>query len=108
MQPEPDFLAIPPIAILRPSVQIPDNLPEGVQEQVDLFLADYPKSGPELVRRYLNLVMSEEYRSSSMGRSETHKLEATRPHQRNRVKEINEPKKTKKGTSKSSRIRAVN
>ena len=70
MQSESDFLSIPPIAILRPTVDIPDNLPEGVQEQVNLFLADYPRTGPAIVKRYLALVLSEKYRATAMGRSE--------------------------------------
>lgn len=80
-----------------PTIEVPDNLPEGVQEQVAYFLADYPKSGSVLTQRYLQLITSHEYRSRSMGRSDSQQFEA------NRTK--NEPKKISKSTSKSSRTR---
>lgn len=80
-----------------PTVEVPDNLPDGVQEQVAYFLTDYPKTGPALVERYLQMVTSDEYRSRSIGRSDSQQFEA------NRTK--NEPKKVRKGTSKSSRTR---
>ena len=83
-----------------PTVEVPDNLPDGVQEQVAYFLADYPKSGPALVEQYLRMVTSDEYRSRPMGRSDSQQFEA------NRTK--NELKKVRKGTSKSSRTRKTN
>lgn len=85
----------------HPPIEVPANLPDGVQEQINLFLADYPKSGPDLVKRYLKMVLSDEYRSRAMGRSDSQQFEV------NRMKN-NEPKKTRKGTSKSSRTRKAN
>lgn len=85
----------------HPPIEIPANLPDGVQEQIAYFLADYPKSGRDLVQRYLQMVTTDEYRSRPMGRSNSQQFEA------NRTKK-NEPKKTRKGTSKSSRTRKVN
>jgi hypothetical protein len=61
-----------------PTIEVPDNLPEGVQEQVAYFLADYPKSGPALVKQYLRMVTSDEYRSRSMGRSENQLIQPNR------------------------------
>ena len=80
-----------------PAIEVPDNLPDGVQKQVAYFLADSPKSGPALVEQYLRMVTSDEYRSRPMGRSDSQQYEA------NRTK--NEPKKISKSTSKSSRTR---
>lgn len=94
---QPDFLAIPPITIIRPTVDIPDNLPEGVQEQVELFLADYPKTDPAIVKRYLDLVLSEKYRATAMGRSEN---QLQYP---NRTKESDGRKKNNRQVAKKNR-----
>lgn len=80
-----------------PTIEVPDNLPEGVQKQVAYFLTDYPKSGPALTQRYLQMLTSDEYRSRSMGRSDSQQFEV------NRTK--NESKKISKSTSKNSRTR---
>jgi len=62
-------------------------LPAAVQEQVDRFYKDYPlKTAKKLVENYQKLVMSEEYRSASLGRTEDHMVERSRPRKRTRSK----------------------
>ena len=80
-------------------------LPPGVQEQVDLFYADYPpKEAKAIIKQYLGLVMSEKYRSLPVTKLEERTIIRTRPKPRVRVSTPkNEPKTTQKSTSKSSR-----
>lgn len=54
------------------------TLPKGVKKQVDLFLADYPKTGNFLAERYLKLVTSDEYLCKSTEKSENKNTEKTK------------------------------
>jgi hypothetical protein len=83
-------------------------LPEGIQEQVTLFLTDYPpREAQEIVKRYLGLVTSEKYRSASAAKLDGKTVVRSRPKPRVRVKNINEPKARKKNAkSTSTRTRA--
>jgi hypothetical protein len=84
-------------------------LPEGIQEQVTLFLTDYPpREAQEIVSRYLGLVTSEKYRSASAAKLENQGIARSRPKARIRTQKINEPKTNQKSTSKSSRTRKIN
>jgi hypothetical protein len=81
--------------------------PPDIQKQVDLFLADYPpRTAKAIVRRYLELIMSEKYRSSSVTKLEERTIARSRPKPRARVSvKTNEPKTNQKSASKSSRTR---
>ena len=62
-------------------------LPAAVEEQIDRFYKDYPpKKAKELAERYQKLVMGEDYRSASLGRTEAHMVERSRPRPRSRSK----------------------
>lgn len=56
------------------------SLPPDIQKQVDLFLVDYPpRTAKAIVRRYLELITSEEYRSSSVTKLEERTIARSRP-----------------------------
>jgi hypothetical protein len=58
-------------------------LPAAVQEQIDRFYRDYPlKNAQDLAERYQKLVLSEDYRSASLGRTESRMVERSRPRSR--------------------------
>jgi len=58
-------------------------LPAAVQEQIDRFYRDYPlNKAQDLAERYQKLVLSEDYRSASLGRTESCMVERSRPRRR--------------------------
>lgn len=62
------------------------SLPPDIQKQVDLFLAGYPpRTAKAIIRRYLELITSEEYRSSSVVKLEERMIARSRPKPRTRV-----------------------
>jgi hypothetical protein len=79
-------------------------LPPDIQRQVNLFLADYPpKVAKAIVMRYLKLITSEEYRSSSTTKLEEKTIARSRPKPRIRVNvKANEPKTNQKTNQKST------
>lgn len=72
-----------------------EPLPAAVQKQIDRFYRDYPpKEAEQIVKRYKKIVMSKDYRSANLGRTESHMVEKTR--KRVRTKTYVEPKTKKK------------